>query len=49
MRPEPVPAEELQGTLGHLLADPPGFDRERELPAVDEAMAGFFQRHLVRR
>jgi hypothetical protein len=33
--------------LGELLSDPPGFDRERELPQVDARIVAFFQRHLL--
>lgn len=35
----------LDGLLGELLNDPPGFDR-RTLAEVDQRIVGFFQRHL---
>ena len=35
------------GLLGDLLNDPPGFDR-RQLAAVDEQIAAYFSRHLLR-
>jgi predicted dienelactone hydrolase len=41
------PPPGLGGVLGDLLNDPPGFDRTR-LPAVDRAIAGFFERQLTR-
>ncbi len=37
----------LDGLAGSLLNDPPGFDRA-VLPAVDDSIVGFFQRHLLR-
>ncbi|MCV2353700.1 dienelactone hydrolase [Paucibacter sp. B2R-40] len=36
----------LNGLLGELLNDPPGFDRSA-LPALDRAIADFFKRHLL--
>lgn len=33
--------------VGELLSDPPGFDRERQLPQVDARIVDFFQRHLL--
>lgn len=36
----------LDGLLGTLLNDPPGFDRARVLPALDARVVAFFQRHL---
>ncbi|WP_085318175.1 alpha/beta hydrolase family protein [Derxia lacustris] len=35
------------GLLAELLADPPGYDRERETAAIDQAIVDFFQRHLA--
>jgi predicted dienelactone hydrolase len=36
----------LDGVLGHMLNDPPGFDRAGLMPAVDRQIAAFFNRHL---
>lgn len=36
----------LDGAVGELLNDPPGFDRAL-LPAVDRQVTAFFQRHLL--
>jgi predicted dienelactone hydrolase len=37
----------LGGLVGELLNDPPGFDRAREVPAVDARIVAFFRRHLL--
>lgn len=37
----------LDGLVGSLLNDPPGFDRA-ELPAIDRKIVAFFDRHLSR-
>jgi hypothetical protein len=37
----------LSGILGDLLNDPPGFDRA-ELPEVDQKIAAFFRKRLLR-
>ncbi len=44
----PLPPLDRMGSslLRELLADPPGFDRST-LPAVDQAIAAFFTRHLL--
>lgn len=42
----PLPPQ-LSGLVGDLLADPPGFDRVREVPAVEQAITRFFNRHLL--
>ena len=44
----PWPAS-LARTLTPLLVDPPGFDREEELPAVYRAIAAFLARDLMPR
>ena len=44
LAPPPPP---LEGLVGELLNDPPGFDRAREAPAVDAKIVGFFRRHLL--
>jgi predicted dienelactone hydrolase len=36
----------LTGLVGDLLNDPPGFQRQQALPAVDAAIQAFFDRHL---
>ena len=41
------PPPKLDGLVGELLNDPPGFDRAREAPAVDAKIVAFFQRHLL--
>ena len=41
----PLPAD-LPGILGRLLDDPPGFDRAASTRRIDDAVAGFFDRHL---
>ncbi len=42
----PLPSQ-MGGLVGELLADPPGFDRQREVPAVERAITRFFSRHLT--
>lgn len=42
----PLPPE-LSGLLATLVADPPGFDRATEVPAIDRRIADFFRRHLL--
>lgn len=37
----------LTGPVAALINDPPGFDRNGLLPAVDQAIAAFFRKHLV--
>jgi predicted dienelactone hydrolase len=37
----------LDGLIGDLLNDPPGFDRTTELPEVDRRIVDFFARHLL--
>ncbi|HEY2464573.1 MAG TPA: hypothetical protein VGI32_10970 [Steroidobacteraceae bacterium] len=37
----------LSGLLGKLLNDPPGYDRNRESPAVNAKITGFFAAHLL--
>ncbi|WP_439897961.1 alpha/beta hydrolase family protein [Aquabacterium humicola] len=37
----------LDGLIGELLNDPPGFDRAAALSVVDRRVADFFDRHLV--
>lgn len=32
---------------GSLVADPPGFDRARQVPRINAAIVTFFQRHLI--
>ncbi len=41
------PPPKLDGLVGELLNDPPGFDRAREAPAVDAKVVAFFKRHLL--
>lgn len=41
------PLDGLPATLRGLIADPPGFDRAAELPAVHAKIVGFFRRHLL--
>jgi predicted dienelactone hydrolase len=36
----------LEGLVGAMLNDPPGFDRAAELPALDRRVVDFFDRHL---
>lgn len=43
----PVPQRE--GRIAALIGDPPGFDRTREVPALNAQIVAFFERHLVRR
>ena len=39
---------DLSGDVGSLVADPPGFRREVEVPKVNAAVVGYFQRRLLR-
>lgn len=39
----------LEGLARDLIADPPGFDRSSELPAVEGRITDFFRRHLLGR
>ncbi len=41
----PLPPH-LPGLLGHLLDDPPGFDRAAATQRIDDAVTAFFDRHL---
>jgi predicted dienelactone hydrolase len=41
------PPPRLDGVLGELLNDPPGFDRA-DLPAVDQRVVGYLAQHLLR-
>ena len=41
----PLPPH-LPGVLGHLLDDPPGFDRVTATRRIDDAVTAFFDRHL---
>jgi predicted dienelactone hydrolase len=37
----------LDGWLGRMLSDPPGFDRARDLPPMYESTMAFFKKHLL--
>jgi predicted dienelactone hydrolase len=43
----PAPPK-LDGLVGELLNDPPGFDRAREVPEVNRKIASFFVQHLAK-
>jgi len=40
------PPPNLDGLVGELLNDPPGFDRAREVPEVNRRISAFFVKHL---
>jgi predicted dienelactone hydrolase len=42
----PLPPQ-MSGLLAELLSDPAGFDRAREVPAVEQAITQFMSRHLL--
>jgi predicted dienelactone hydrolase len=42
----PMPPFEPGSVADKLLSDPPGFDRQRALPELNERITGFFIRHL---
>ena len=41
------PPRKLDGLVGDLLNDPPGFDRAKEVPEVNRRIVEFFRKHLV--
>lgn len=40
------PPPKLEGLVGDLLNDPPGFDRAKEVPEVNRRIVAFFSKHL---
>ena len=40
------PPPKLDGLVGEMLNDPPGFDRAREVPEVNRRISAFFVQHL---
>ncbi len=42
------PPPKLDGLVGDMLNDPPGFDRAKEVPEVNRKIAAFFVQHLAR-
>jgi len=43
----PMPPLEAGSVARHLLSDPPGFDRSRDVPALESRIADFFVRTLA--